>query len=440
MPQRLRYLVLLGVPVRRLGVQSLDQVRLPGVQFLAQHLPQRVGTSKAGLVDRSHESIGAHQVLEDSAGVQPAGQPVGEVRVYRLGDARAHQQVPYPRRLRVQHLGAQELGDRVVSGGARPAHRFAAAGFQRQRVQAHPGHPDAGAVVEVGDAVVGQVRRIAPQDLDRLLPGQRQVVRVDLGELAAQLVALQGNQACAAADDDQPQPRRRVPDEHVQIGGDGPVADLLGAVEDEHDRLGALGQCGRQPGQRGPVDEIGPGRGGHVRGEAGCVAAQRMQDVGPEHAGRVVLAVEGQPGHRSGRLPGAYPAGGQCGLPGSRRSVDRGDAPFRGTGQQFEEPVAGQVGRRYRGDRQFRRQKRVAVRAVRGTVGRRSSVARSGVDQRPGGKRVVHRGLLRGVWWVFHSLSRPGSPAPQRHRGRPPEGSASICPTIHRDFVPFMEL
>src|SRR5207253_8908737 len=100
-------------------------------------------------------------------------------------------------------------------------------------------------------------------------------------------------------------------------------------------------------------------------------------------------------------------------------SVDRGDAPFRGTGQQFEEPVAGQVGRRYRRDRQFRRQKRVAVRAVGGTVGRRSSVVWSGVDERPGGKRVVHRGLLRGVWWVFHSL-----PA----RVRPPRSVIEAIP------------
>jgi hypothetical protein len=349
----LRELVAFGVPAGGLAVQAPYQIGMPPGQFVVQHLAELVLVAEQGLVDRLDERVCPDQLVEAAARVVPAGHPVGEVGMHLLDDARPQQHVADTRLLGVEDLGAQELRDRLVPGRMRGTGRPAHAGVARHRVQADGGHPTLGAFVQCGGLTVGQPHAVRLEHLGRLVQGEGQLVGADLGELTGQLVAVERNDAGAAADHDQAQPGRRVAQQKVQVGGDGPVVDHFGPVQDEDRRGRPGGQAGGQPGQDRPVDRTGLGRRGDVRIQAGHAPPQRVQDVGPEKARRVVVVVERQPGHRSRRRTGPCPIRRQCGFSRTRGTGDGGESRTACRRQQIEQSLAEVVGRRDGRDSQF---------------------------------------------------------------------------------------
>jgi hypothetical protein len=172
---------------------------------------------------------------------------------------------------------------------------------------------------------------------------------------------VQGERRVPAADQHEAQHPAGVPEHELQVGGPVLAGQVGRPVEDEHDRLGLLGEGGGQAYEEGAVGGAGAGRRRQRAGELDAGAAQGLEDVRPERVVLAVLLLERDPSDRiSGRALGR-PRGHQLGLSGARGPDDQrhGFADTAGEALGEARPGHQEAGRLGHGE--LRLQQRIAA-------------------------------------------------------------------------------
>ncbi len=314
-------------------MQLLLQAGVALAQVCAQYLGEQGVQPVPGRgVDLFQEGVVAGQPGECPGGVVAAGQGVGEVGVDPVGDADAQQQVLGVRRLRVEHLSEQVVGDRGAVGRelADEGLRVGAA-LHREGAQPHPGGPSLGPPHQQPDACLGDVQPVLAQQGLGVRVGEPEVGVPDLGDLAGRPVAVQREQGVRPAGEYDAQPSGGVPEHEVQALGHGGRLGRVELVEHEDHGLRGLCQARRQAHQERLGHSFGPGRSADGGGQLHAAPVQGLQDVRPEDAGGVV-GLDGQPQGGPWCAPaGRRPVGGEHRLAGAGRTVDQGErAPYPG--------------------------------------------------------------------------------------------------------------
>ena len=130
-----------------------------------------------------------------------------ELGVEDVDDARRQQEVAYPRRLRVQHLGAEVEGDVGAGEVDGIVQLTATAVVDADQPQAR--RPPPGPVGEGEDGSVGQLRLASGEQLPRLVGGEGELREPDLGNGPGETVLRQGEVGVDPRDQDEPQPSPR---------------------------------------------------------------------------------------------------------------------------------------------------------------------------------------------------------------------------------------
>jgi hypothetical protein len=106
------------------------------------------------------------------------------------------------------------------------------------------GGPALGPVQQRGHIVGGQRQAVPGHKGRRLLAGEREIRRAYLGDLIGGAQAVQRQRGFRSADDDHPNPCRRVPEQIGQLPKDPRVVDRLEVVEDQHRPVRQVAQPG----------------------------------------------------------------------------------------------------------------------------------------------------------------------------------------------------
>ena len=293
-------------------------------QLRLQHLPEkRVDAEAPGRPRRLlDEGVGVRQPGEDAPDVGATAQPVHQVRPQLRGHAGAQQHAADARRLPLEDLGEEVLGHSAVvagEGGDQLLRRHAL-------LQGGRGEPEA-------DRPALGLRAESPRHLHRhghahggeqfagLLRGEAQLVAADLRERPREPVPVDGELRVGAAAHHQPQPAARVTYEEIQAGHDGPVGEVVGVVDDQHDGPWACGDVRGQSGHEAAWWWLPRDHRRHL-GQLDAGSRQGLEDVAPEDGRLVVVVVQGQPADGPSGSLALPPRVRQHGLPRTGRTAE----------------------------------------------------------------------------------------------------------------------
>ena len=255
------------------------------------------------VVERQQEQLLALQPLEQRRTILAAGDGVAERGGQALENRRPQEERPHGRGLPRQHLLRQVIDDEAVAA-AEGGDRRAGIGViaQRQRGQLQPGDPALGARRQRRGRPVGERRgQRGAQECRRLVGGEAQVGRADLGQLPPRAQTGQRERRIGPAGDDQVQSGRGVVEQERERGVDRRRRDRVVVVEDQ----GHVAVLGGDPVQHRDEDRLdrrrrrGAQQPHGRRADPGAGTLERGGDVPPEARGVVVARVEGDPGDRA---------------------------------------------------------------------------------------------------------------------------------------------
>ena len=291
-----------GVPARRPRVQLAHPVaELAPRAHLQQAREQRVvAIPLPTRIDADDEAVGPLELRERLGARGLARDRVGQSAAHAVGDRGAQQEPAPARRLAVQDLRHQIVGDDPVVAPELGDEAFGIV----MALQAECGEPQARgpalrAPAEHGDQRGIEDEPVRRQQLGGLRLGEREVARPDLRERAEHAGEVQRERWVRSPAQDHPQRRRRVQHEKRQLIEAFARAQHVDVVEHEHRGLGHRGELVDQPRheararathgrteRRGPGDAAGPAqRGEHRVPQLGRIVVTRIQRH-PRHASR----------------------------------------------------------------------------------------------------------------------------------------------------------
>lgn len=160
------------------------------------------------------------------------------------------------------------------------------------------------------------------QQVEGLLRGEGQLGTPDLRQRAGHPVAVQREHGFGAGDEDQPQPLPGVVQHELQLLRDLGRAHAVVLVEHDGRRLVTVVEFTGDRRQHPVVHAAGVRRAGGGVGQRHPADAQGLQEIRPEHAGPLLVRLDGEPGDRPVQVCG--PVGDQQGLARAGRAVDHG--------------------------------------------------------------------------------------------------------------------
>ncbi len=178
-----------GVPPGSGGVQRGHVGRVAAPQLQLEQVGEQLVVAEPGppRIGRDHERVRPLELLQDPLSARTPGQQVGQLAVHPV-EHRGPQQQPAARlALAVEHLGHQVLRHRPLAAGelGREPVRIRVPG-QRQRRQPQPRRPALRPLVQRPGRRIGQRYPGRLEQGPRLLRGEAQVGRADLGQLPFQ--------------------------------------------------------------------------------------------------------------------------------------------------------------------------------------------------------------------------------------------------------------
>ena len=293
-----------------------------GTQLGAQQLAQQrvVGEPASGAAERGHHRVAPYEVCQPGGTVTAFGERVGQVAGEGVDDRGPQQEGAQVRGLAVKELAEEIVGHRPVRRGEGGDVRLGLGMVaQRERGQPQRRGPALGATAEHRDLVRVQRRARLPEQRSGLVLAEGQMALTDLAQPVREAQPRKAQRWVLARHEDEPQRRRRLRQQPIEVGGHLAAVDLVEVVEHEDHGLLALGQRVAQPVQR-RRQVAAPGY--------GDVEAEGRRDEAPEAVAVRITRVQGRPRHRARRRA--------LGDPG--RDHDRLAGPGRG-GHQRERPA-----------------------------------------------------------------------------------------------------
>ena len=231
-------------------------------------------------------------------------------------------------------------------------------GAQRDRRHPEPGRPALGPLPE--DAHRGRLE-LGPagaQQRAGLGLGEGEIALADVGQIAGEPHAAEPQRRVDPRRGDDPQRGRRMPQEPVEVGDRGAVADLVQVVEDEHDRLVDVLERVDQLGHD-EVDALGRVDGERGDGLRRARARERLDHAAPEPPPVAVEPLERQPRERALAAARGDPRAEQRALAGARRGGDQRQRRLQAALERRVQARARDPARRDAGRSELRRGERV---------------------------------------------------------------------------------
>ena len=246
------------MPLRSSPVQDGYQVRLLAVQFRQQHVPEQVVAAvpvsppvqrhqqqvrPLQLRQGRHRTARAEHRIAQRAAQAPQHRGPGQERAVPAGDPRQE--------LRLQVLAHQP----VVAAERHRRIRKGPALLEVERRQVQPGRPPLGPPVQLRHLILTQAEIRIAQQPGRLLPGERQVTRPDLQDLALGAQPRDRQRRLGPAGQHHPGPARHMIGQHGQRGPALGVVQRVHVVQDQRhgrdhrreSRAAAAGRPSRAP-------------------------------------------------------------------------------------------------------------------------------------------------------------------------------------------------
>ena len=286
------------VPAGRGGVQRGQFGRRAAPQLQLQEVGEQLVIAEPGppRIQRDDERVGLLELLQDPLAARTSGQQVGQFAVHPVQHRGPQQQPPDRLGLPLQHLGQQVLRDRALAAGelGRETVRLRMPG-QRQRGQPQPRRPALGPVIQPGQRWLGQRYPGRLEQGPRLILGEAQAVRADLGELAGQPQPVQAQPEIVPGGKDEPQPRGRAHEQQLQLAQRVGRAQLVQVVDHQQDPVLQAAQIGEQPLDDRPAVQIGRGRQRPHQLRPGGGVPQRAEHRQPEPLRVALLTLHRHP-------------------------------------------------------------------------------------------------------------------------------------------------
>ena len=242
-----------GVQRGQFGLRAAPQLQL-------QQVGEQLVVAEPGppRIQRDHERVGLLELLQEPLPARASGEQVGQFAVHPVQYRGPQQQPPDLLRLPVEHLGQQVLRHRPLAAGelGREPVRVRMPG-QRQRRQPQPRRPALGTVIQQPEGGAGQLYPGRFEQRPRLLAGEPQVGRADLGELPRQPQPVQAQPQVMAGGEDEPQPGGSAHDQQLQLAQRLGRAQLVQVIDHQPDPVVQRGEIGQQPFDDRPAVEIG---------------------------------------------------------------------------------------------------------------------------------------------------------------------------------------
>ena len=343
------------------GGPAEDFPRRFRIELVAQGIPEQPVAPVPVLapVEGDDEQIRPAQIVEDRGRPGALQHRVAQRPGQPLQHGRPHQQITVRSRQTLEHLGGEVVQDvPVVAPDGVEGRRRRRRSAQGDRGELQPGRPALGPLAQpVHRRVVQLDGPDGSHERSCLADREAQVLRPDLGQLAAGSQPGQRKRRVGAAGHDQAHRGRQVGQQELHTLVHPRVGQQVEVVEDEHDGVGGRLQLVEQQRHR-DVDGVDPGctQRRHRPG-AQPVRPQRGHHVGPEPDRLVVGLVQRHPGNPTVLARVVRPLGQQRRLAPAGRGGDGGQ-PGRGVVQEeIVQPSTDDTARALRRDRAFRREK-----------------------------------------------------------------------------------
>ncbi len=245
-PRRLRVTdrlddeAVLGEPLSRSGVQGRQLIGRRAAQFERQQIAEElvVAEGRALRVDRRHECAGLLELVEDARAAGVAGQPVGQRPGDLLQDRSAQQQSSHFRRLAVEDLREQVLGNRALTAREVRGKAFGiGVAGERQRCQPEARCPTLSPRHELLECPAGDLHACGLEELTRLLGREAQVGRAQLPELTFQAQPVKAQARIVPRGQHESQLGRRLGHERLELVEALRIDQLVEVVDDQPQRL-----------------------------------------------------------------------------------------------------------------------------------------------------------------------------------------------------------
>ena len=242
-----------GQPRRRAAMEHSPLVAPLGSELRAQQLAhQRVVAEPAsGAAERGHHRVAPHEIRQPRCAVAAFGERVGQVAREGIHDRRPQEECPQVSGLAVEQLFEEIVGHRPVrrreGGHVRLGLRMVA---QRERRQPQSGGPALRATAEHGDLLRVQGCARLGEQLRGLVLGESQMALTDLAQPVREPQPREAQRRVLARHEDEPERRRCLRQQAVEVGGDLATVDLVEVVEHEDDGLLAAAERVAQAIQR----------------------------------------------------------------------------------------------------------------------------------------------------------------------------------------------
>jgi hypothetical protein len=227
-------------PLRRRAPQRPDDPGLRSAQLEAQQVGEQVVVAEPGPsgVDGRDERVGALEALQDPLGARCAGEDVGERAADPIEHRRAQQQLADLRRLTVEHLGHEVVGDGALAArelGDEPL-RLGVIG-QRHRRQPQARGPALGAFAQRPDGRVAERHPVGLQQRAGLLDGEPEVAVANLRQRSGHPQPMEAERRLGPRRQHHPQSGRQPVDEQLEAPQSVGRAQLVQVVDHQHHGL-----------------------------------------------------------------------------------------------------------------------------------------------------------------------------------------------------------
>jgi hypothetical protein len=261
----------------------------------------------------------------------------------------AQQQVLYLRRLPLQHLGHQVLGDRAVTAGelGDEPYRVGVPG-EGQDGEAEPGRPALGPLMQHHGRIVGQRDAASGEELTGLVLGKAELRGANLGQLLGQPQPVQAQRQVTAGGHDRPDPRRQARQQSCELPGGLGRGELVQVIDDQDEAIAGLLEFGQHS-----VHQGAPARAGCHRRQlrtalaSACRTLDRAQHGEPEELHIVLARTNGHERDPAVLTCLACPRAQQRCLPGAGRRRDDRDpllaCPVQGGHQSLRRIIVSRV-------------------------------------------------------------------------------------------------
>jgi hypothetical protein len=196
-----------------------------------------VAEPRTGGVERGDEGVLVFEPVEDRLGPHAPGEHIGQRTTDAVEDRRTQEQVAHLRRLALQHLGDEVARHGPLAAGEL-RHEALRVRVRRQRDhrQAQTGRPSLGALVQQGQASIGQSDPAGTEHGAGFLEREPQIRPAQFAQLARQPQTVQAQRRLLACREHDPQPCRQPREQHLQPGHRVPGVKLVQVVDHQLER------------------------------------------------------------------------------------------------------------------------------------------------------------------------------------------------------------